>query len=115
MSYPSGMWRGYWEQPGWGRQAMEELQLQFSAGKVSGKGRDAIGLFTFAGDYDEQGTVRMLKQYLGRHCVLYHGKYDGEGAIHGMWSVEGICHGPFALAPMTRQTLDGAPIQTLEP
>lgn len=114
-AYPSGPWRGYWEQPGWGRQSMDELVLEFASGQVRGQGRDCIGLFTFTGAYDADGSIQLLKQYVGRHRVQYQGKYDGEGTIHGVWSVEGISYGPFALTPESRQAPPSAPIQTLEP
>lgn len=113
--YATGTWRGFWEQPGWGRQPMEDLLLSFADGRIQGTGRDCIGLFTFAGDYNAQGAIRILKQYVGRHAVLYHGQYDGEGTIHGVWTVEGIVYGPFALTPENRQGFANAPIQTLEP
>ena len=31
----------------------------------------------------------MVKLFLGRHRVLYRGRYDGEGTIHGTWSIGG--------------------------
>ncbi len=34
--YPSGVWRGYWEQPMLGRQAMSDFTLRFGDGVVEG-------------------------------------------------------------------------------
>jgi hypothetical protein len=110
--YPSGSWRGYWEQPLWGRQPMRDLTLRFAEGVVEGEGRDVIGRFTFRGNYDDRGAVRMVKQYLGRHAVLYQGIYDGEGTIFGQWSI-GELRGPFALSPAGVRGDPEAPIEEL--
>ena len=40
---------GWWEQPGFGRQPMEQLQLSFNAGEVTGAGIDVVGAFRIAG------------------------------------------------------------------
>ena len=98
--YPSGSWRGYWEQAGFGRQAMHDLVLQFAGGQIMGAGRDCVGQFTFSGNYDDRGAVTLVKQYLGRHRVHYQGNYDGEGTIFGRWSIYDVSWGPFALSPV---------------
>lgn len=97
--YPSGPWRGFWEQQGWGRQFMRELVLNFSDGQVTGSGVDVGGRFTFLGQYDEAGNVVLVKKYAGKHQVLYRGQYDGEGTIAGRWSILDLWTGPFALRP----------------
>jgi hypothetical protein len=97
--YPSGVWRGYWEQPHFGRQPMSDFVLRFADGRVEGEGLDVVGRFTFRGTCDDQGAVVLVKQYLGRHQVLYRGRYDGEGVIHGTWSIGDLWSGPFALTP----------------
>jgi hypothetical protein len=95
---------------------MEPLVLRFAGGVVEGEGRDVIGAFTFRGTYDDGGRVVMVKQYVGRHRVLYSGAYDGEGTIHGTWSIEPYWSGPFALS-MDRQAASaaaqGVPIRDL--
>lgn len=111
--YPSGTWRGYWEQEIFGRQPMGPLVLRFTDGRIEGEGRDVIGPFTFAGDYDERGRIRMVKQYLGRHRVLYQGTYDGEGTIFGSWSIPPLSSGPFALSPLVTRPMRDAPIDDL--
>jgi hypothetical protein len=78
---------------------MRDLVLRFAGGVVEGEGRDVIGAFTFSGAYDEQGRVSMIKQYIGKHSVLYVGSYDGEGTIFGHWAI-GASTGPFALTPL---------------
>jgi hypothetical protein len=111
--YPSGLWRGYWEQVYWGRQPMPDLVLHFADGIVTGEGRDCIGPFTFEGTYDDRGNVVMVKQYLGRHKVLYEGTYDGEGTVFGRWSIGGFWSGPFALSPVRQRPSEDAPIESL--
>src|SRR5262245_40832543 len=83
--YPSGTWRGHWDQAIYGRQPMGPLVLRFHDGQIDGEGRDIIGPFTFTGEYEENGVIRMVKQYHGKrtHQVFYHGTYDGEGTIFG--------------------------------
>ena len=80
--YPSGQWEGFWQQQGMGRQSMTAFLLRFEAGEVSGEGRDVVGPFQFTGAYDTRtGTVALMKQYLGKHRVVYRGQPDGEGCI----------------------------------
>lgn len=104
--YPSGTWHGFWEQKEFGRQPMQEFRLRFRDGAVDGDGKDIIGPFVFRGEYDETtGQVRMVKQYLGRHRVVYEGAPDGEGSIAGIWSIpdwDGTVGwtGPFLLRPV---------------
>jgi hypothetical protein len=97
--FPSGRWRGFWEAAGWGRRAMDPLFLRFNDGQIDGEGDDCIGPFTFSGSYGD-GEVRMVKQYIGRHSVLYEGRVDGEGAVIGRWFIEPFWSGPFVLAPI---------------
>ncbi|HWG42641.1 MAG TPA: hypothetical protein VN688_07630 [Gemmataceae bacterium] len=111
--YPSGAWRGYWDQPYCGRQLMTPLILRFHEGRIEGEGRDMIGPFTFAGEYDDGGAIRMVKQYLGRHQVLYQGSYDGEGTIFGQWSIPPLWSGSFALTPIRGRPSTDIPIENL--
>jgi hypothetical protein len=106
----SGSWRGFWEQQQYGRQLMRDLVLTFTDGKVKGSGVDVIGPFTFEGDYDNEGNVTLVKQYTGRHNVLYQGRFDGEGTIFGRWSISPYWAGPFALSPNLTRALDDGPI-----
>lgn len=109
----SGSWRGFWQQPLYGRQLMRDLVLTFAGGKVQGSGIDLIGLFTFQGEYDDQGNVTLIKRYIGRHSVLYQGRFDGEGTIFGQWSIGTQWTGPFALSPNLPRSLDDGPIQDI--
>jgi hypothetical protein len=104
-----------------GRQPMGPLLLRFHEGRIEGEGRDIVGPFTFTGEYDENGVVRMVKQYHGRrhHQVVYVGTYDGEGTIFGEWripvgwDVPGISKGSFALSPDRAKPSANAPIEEL--
>jgi hypothetical protein len=78
---------------------MRELVLHFGDGLVDGSGMDIVGRFSFQGHYDHAGNVVLVKQYVGRHQVLYTGRYDGEGTIFGEWSIGQTWRGPFALRP----------------
>ncbi len=79
---------GWWEQNGMGRQAMADLVVQFSGGKIFGSGLDVVGQFTMAGAMEPGGSVRIVKQYTGRHHVVYIGNYDGEGTLFGTWLID---------------------------
>jgi hypothetical protein len=111
--YPSGRWRGYWEQTGWGRQPMRDLVLHFAEGRVQGQGVDVIGRFTFRGQYDDAGSVTLVKHYVGMHRVQYQGRYDGEGTIFGEWFIRGLWRGPFAMCPDGFAAPADAPILTI--
>jgi hypothetical protein len=112
--YPSGLWRGYWEQPGFGRQFMEDFRLRFQDGVVSGSGRDMVGPFVIRGEYTS-GDVAFVKQYLGRHQVVYSGQYDGEGTIYGRWTIVGTGTGPFALSPVRGRENTSGPVEEIRP
>jgi hypothetical protein len=112
--FPSGQWDGFWVQEGWGRQAMTPFFLHFAEGRVEGKGKDIVGRFVFTGEYDTStGQVRLVKQYLGRHRVLYVGQPDGEGSILGKWYIGPHHEGPFMMRPMGLQAGEDEPIQEM--
>ncbi len=112
--YPSGRWEGFWVQESLGRQAMRRLYLHFAAGRVTGEGQDVVGRFLFTGRYDEPtGEVRLVKQYIGRHQVLYVGRPDGEGSLQGTWSIGPDWTGPFLLRPVLPRPTGEEPIQEI--
>ena len=112
--YPSGQWDGFWQQEGWGRQPMTPFRLHFAGGRVTGEGKDVIGRFTFAGEYDERtGRVEMVKQYVGLHTVDYNGEPDGEGCLQGTWHIGDDYKGPFLLRPVVRRPRGDEPIQEI--
>ncbi len=80
---------GWWQQSGFGRQPMHDLQIRFADSQIGGQGIDLIAPFTLAGSVRPDGSVEMVKRYLGRHSVLYVGQYDGEGTLYGDWDIDG--------------------------
>jgi phage gp37-like protein len=76
---------------------MRELVLSFSGGRAEGSGLDIVGPFTFHGTYDSDGTMSLIKKY-PHHTVTYLGQWDGEGTVHGEWSIGTYARGKFALA-----------------
>lgn len=116
--FPSGVWEGFWEQEGHGKQPMTQFELHFRPdGTIHGHGRDIVGRFTFAGDFDTRtGKVEMVKQYLGAHQVHYLGRPDGEGCILGTWTID-MPHfhdtGAFALKPALKKPTGNEPIHEI--
>lgn len=102
--YPSGPWKGFWQQELWGRQPMERFELAFlPTGDVRGQGADVIGAFAFTGRFDPTtGEMRMTKRYVGKHTVEYVGRGDGEGRIVGTWNISDVWKGPFSMNPVVR-------------
>ncbi len=83
---------GWWEQEGYGRQQMSDLQLSFADGKVTGTGLDIVGPFRLDG-FLEESRIALLKQYIGKHQIQYYGESIGEGAYSGNWSCYGLVGG----------------------
>ncbi|MGA2254723.1 MAG: hypothetical protein ABSG53_08690 [Thermoguttaceae bacterium] len=108
-------WTGWWKQRGLGRRTMHNLVLDVAAdGTVTGGGEDCIGLFTFRGQFQPDGTVSLVKQYIGRHWVSYEGSNSGEG-IFGTWDISGFWRGTFALRPIADNKNAFGEIRALAP
>jgi hypothetical protein len=108
--YPSGIWRGFWEQDVFGRQAMDDFVLRFDHWDITGHGRDIVGRFTFSGEFDDTGRVELIKQYHKKHAVHYEGMPDGEGCIMGVWTIGPLYRGPFLMQPVIERGHADAPI-----
>jgi hypothetical protein len=80
---------GWWQQEGYGRQPMHQLHIAFQQSQIVGSGVDMIAPFTLTGNLRSDGVVEIVKQYTGRHTVLYVGQYDGEGTLYGDWDIDG--------------------------
>ena len=112
-------WSGWWEQRVYGRQEMRNLVLKVGPeGETSGSGDDCVGPFTISGTISAE--VRLVKQYVRGHSLLYVGTNSGEG-IFGAWQVPGVpaipglTSGRFALFPMRDSSSDRATIRELVP
>eukprot|EP01106_Pelomyxa_sp_JSP_P005692 TRINITY_DN1903_c0_g1_i3.p1 TRINITY_DN1903_c0_g1~~TRINITY_DN1903_c0_g1_i3.p1 ORF type:complete len:197 (-),score=75.28 TRINITY_DN1903_c0_g1_i3:218-736(-) len=68
-------------------------------GNVTGKGKDEVGDFTWAGKFHAAtGGLDMVKQYIGKHAVHYVGRFDpATHVITGTWSIGPGNTGPFFL------------------
>ena len=99
--FPSGPWIGFFDQTmdPVGRHKTE-LQLQFKDGKMTGDGADWVGRCTVLGCYrTEDGRCEWLKQYVGKHTVVYAG-YNEEGrGIYGGWMITEQMRGGFRIWP----------------
>src|SRR5439155_19368297 len=80
-------------------------RLTFKQGRLTGDGRDCVGLFVIHGRYSvEDGKCHWSKRYLGRHDVFYQGFNEGKG-IWGRWEISadqnrGVAlHGGFHIWP----------------
>jgi hypothetical protein len=94
---------------------MDDLTLHFNGAAVTGEGVDCVGAFTFEGECSDDGTVRLVKQYVGRHAVLYEGVHDGEGTILGRWVIDPYWSGAFALSPERWEAAPDAAIEVVAP
>jgi len=89
--------KGWWEQQVYGRQPMTSLQVLFQDKRLIGRGIDIVGKFELDGTLHSNGQVVIVKQYVGRHKVLYVGTYDGEGTFSGHWQI-GNDHGRWLIS-----------------
>src|SRR5437764_1504305 len=64
-----------------------DLILTFRAARMTGTGRDKVGVFTVDGRYElADGRCHWIKTYVGQHSVLYQGYNEGKG-IWGVWEI----------------------------
>ena len=97
--FPSGPWVGFFLQKEHPGKHWMKLDLVFADGKVSGFGKDWIGLFQLVGNYRViDGRCELYKQYLGKHIVLYSGFNEGRG-IFGGWKIVDGGNGGFYIWP----------------
>ena len=97
--FPSGEWRGYYLQTGFGKHR-QTLVLTFRGGRMTGSGDDSIGRFTIKGRYDvESKEVTWTKSYLGSHDVYYRGFREIKG-IWGTWEIGEAHRGGFHIWPI---------------
>lgn len=112
--YESGNWIGHWDQKGLGRQEMHDLSVRFDGDLLEGRGWDCVGEFTLQGQVKHNAEVELIKTYQGRHSVVYRGRHDGEGMVHGVWALDGD-NGTWAIRPKGGFRRSEAPIDELRP
>ncbi len=97
--FPSGPWTGFYHYTGPEDRYRMDLQLEFSAGVMTGAGSDNIGYFLIDGSYDPvTKECHWIKSYPKSHDVLYRGFREGVG-IWGTWEIPPGCRGGFHIWP----------------
>ena len=95
---PTGEWNGFYLESHQPRRGWMSLYMSFSNGKINGEGTDYVGPWVATGDYDlDSGICSWVKQYLGKHRVVYSGRVSDDG-IHGQWEISHIS-GDFHIWP----------------
>ena len=87
---------GWWEQEGFGRQPMNNLEVDVNHSDLSGSGDDIIGPFALRGKVAGD-RIAIRKQYHGQHSIDYHGTTDGEGMFFGHWSAGPVIGGKWLI------------------
>jgi hypothetical protein len=88
---------------------MMDLILEFKNDRMTGEGADRIGSFVISGQYSEEnGDCSWVKQYVGRHSVVYQGYREGKG-IWGNWTLT-TTRGGFQIWPLS----EGSPMNVKE-
>jgi hypothetical protein len=102
---PTGEWSGFYLENHQPRRGWMHLYMSFDDGKIKGEGTDYVGPWLVAGDYDlATGICTWVKQYLGKHQVIYRGTV-GENGITGQWEISFLT-GEFHIWPKSLRHLD---------
>ncbi|MEM9409945.1 MAG: hypothetical protein AAGA30_02460 [Planctomycetota bacterium] len=97
--FVSGEWNGFYLEPHRTQRGWMHLYLAFDDGQIKGEGTDYVGPWIASGTYDESsGNCRWVKQYVGKHQVVYNGQCS-ENGIQGKWTI--FSEGPFHIWPKT--------------
>lgn len=103
--FPTGEWSGYFME-GRPERGWMHLYLSFDDGRITGEGTDYVGPWHIRGTYDElSGVCNWVKQYLGRHQVIYTGLNEGDGIV-GQWTIGNYLDGTFHVWPKGHGGLD---------
>ncbi len=102
---PSGEWKGFYLEKHQPNRGWMHLYLLFEPGTLKGEGTDYVGPWHIQGNFDAQGNIEWVKQYLGKHRVRYHGAYNEQG-IRGEWLIHGVLAGPFHIWPKSLREMD---------
>lgn len=102
---PTGEWSGFYLESHQPKRGWMHLYLTFAEGKINGEGTDYVGPWVSQGSYDlEAGTCTLVKQYMGKHQVVYSGKI-GENGIMGHWNIRST-QGEFHIWPRSMNQLN---------
>ena len=102
---PTGEWNGFYLENIQPRRGWMHLYMSFADGKIKGEGTDYVGPWVLQGEYDlDSGNCSWIKQYLGKHQVVYSGKI-GENGIMGHWEISFIT-GEFHIWPKSMSNLN---------
>jgi hypothetical protein len=103
---PSGVWSGFYLEDQRPRRGWMHLYLTFEDGVIAGEGTDYVGPWNISGSYDAgTGYCHWVKQYLGKHQVVYDGKVTDNG-IEGVWNIRNWLNGQFHIWPRHRHDLE---------
>jgi hypothetical protein len=124
--FPSGKWVGFFVDKRLPGKHQMEMTLTFAAGRLTGTGRDRVGIFNFDGNYDvTDGKCEWIKQYVNAHAINYSGFNEGKG-IWGTWKIvwQGLAYTggfhiwPEGMSDPTQPTLDeeaDVPLEEIAP
>ena len=102
---PTGEWNGFYLENHQPRRGWMHLYMSFADGKIKGEGTDYVGPWVSQGDYDlSTGICSWVKQYIGKHQVVYSGKI-GPNGIMGHWEISFIT-GQFHIWPKGMNNLN---------
>ena len=102
---PTGQWNGFYLENHQPRRGWMHLYLSFADGKIKGEGTDYVGPWVAHGDYETKaGLCSWVKQYVGKHQVIYTGKI-GDNGILGHWEITPNT-GEFHIWPQGMTNLD---------
>jgi hypothetical protein len=90
-------WEGWWTYPGSDERHPMTLRLVDAGGRITARGTDEVGPFTFEGR-SESGQVVLVKRY-ATHEVAYRGRRTTGGALVGHWRISASWSGDFELRP----------------
>lgn len=88
------VWEGHYEQSGTKHDITCFFKIDEDDGDAFGIGHDSIGTSLWTGEVDD-GKIRLVKQYIGKHQVVYTGSLAGK-EFSGKWNV-GAASGDFHL------------------
>jgi hypothetical protein len=85
MARANKVWKGIYKQDDEDHEMIID-HLNIFNNQVKGNGSDEVGDFTISGDWNPNGQVAFVKQYIGQHNVHYEGTFDGVH-VQGQWKI----------------------------